>query len=86
MSKTQQFEPGCYGDGARGVYLPLHVIRFAQAEGFTTNDPIDTDDEFILETELDAVEWLNSHTNYPDNYYWSFNTNGDFGLWTLEEN
>ncbi len=86
MNETQTFEPGCYGDGARGIYLSPFIVEFAQAQGFKLygEDIASVEYEFIDELAEDAINWLNNNTAIPNLFYWGYSEQGDFGLWKSE--
>lgn len=88
---------GCYGDSSRGRYLVDRVVELAEdfagfdpfPDSADDADPRDTpggslaDYEHSDELWDDAEEHLNAVTE--DGLYWGNNDNGDFGLWTIED-
>lgn len=91
--KDWTFEPGCYVDSARGIYSVDHVISFAQSLGFVPSEchcewcvrgGAWSSCEFSNEVEDEATDYLNAQFEIP-NHSWGRNENGDFGLWSMED-
>jgi hypothetical protein len=90
------YEPGCYGDSARGIYLGEHVQAIAESEGWKgpaipchhdEDCPCGDKDchpDIYHEAWTEAEEYMNEHCGV-EGYYWGTNDNSDFGLWKCEE-
>ena len=87
---------GCYVDGARGIYVVDRVVEIAEAHGMDMlKCDCDSCDvapehftwsacEFSGEVEDDCGLFMND-TFPAEGACWGRNDNGDWGLWTIEE-
>jgi len=78
------FNEGCYGDSSRGIYLGEHIQDIAEENGW--NGPKqDSNSEFYDDATDEAIEFLNENTQFPENSFWGYNDNGDFGVWENDD-
>jgi hypothetical protein len=77
------FEPGCYFDSHRGIYIGEAVQDLAAENGWTS-EPLSADHEFYCEAWEEAEAFMND--NFPvDGHYWGSNDGScDWGLWECE--
>tara|TARA_R100000278_G_scaffold119960_1_gene101886 strand:+ start:1246 stop:1539 length:294 start_codon:yes stop_codon:yes gene_type:complete len=89
---TQEFEVGCYFDGAFGFEYNLRrILDFAEDLGFTPDLSLEIGEDLDFDVEeMDrAIEWLNDHCRTELGYayestFWGF-MDGDFGLWENDD-
>jgi hypothetical protein len=87
---------GCYVDGAEGIYATDRVVEFARAHGAVIEHDKDCQHyetcfdsefagcEFAGDYEDEADTYMNDH--HPvDGAFWGRNENGDWGLWSVED-
>jgi len=79
---------GCYVDEARGIYSTDHIYTIAVVHGFKT-DETDwpgtlSEYEFANEVEDEINDFMND--KFPvEGAYWGRSEQGDWGLWSSEE-
>ena len=74
---------GAYADSSRGIYVGQKVQEIARAHGWK-GEYLAADAEFYDEAIDEAEAYMNEH--YPvEGAYWGSNDNGDWGLWTAEQ-
>jgi hypothetical protein len=89
-------DAGCYVDSARGIYTVDAIYAFAEKHGFvlgTDGEPelvvlLDKGKLHEYEFSNDVEDEIDSFMNeqFPvDSASWGRNENGDWGLWTNEE-
>lgn len=87
---------GCYVDGARGIYAIDAIVDIAESRGALLGDPDPKDVKPMFENSRFAgYEFANEVEEDCNNYmekvygvngaYWGRNENGDWGLWSTEE-
>ena len=84
---TQEFEVGCYFNGAFGFEFNLRrVLDFAESLGFVRDLSLELgeDLDFDIEEMDQAVNWLTDHFRPDESTFWGF-MDGDFGLWENDE-
>lgn len=89
---------GCYVDSARGIYATDAIVAFANEHGANIRHDSDCASdhaetfcastfagcEFAGDYEDDADSYMNE--TFPvEGAYWGRNENGDWGLWTCDE-
>jgi len=83
---------GCYADSARGIYTIDKIVDFAESHGFELKDddpqnPLPeslSDYEFAGDIEDDVDEYMNAKYGV-EGAYWGRSEQGDWGLWTTDE-
>jgi len=75
---------GSYVDSSRGIYVGERVQEIAAAHGWR-EERLSSDSEFYHEAEDAATEYMNREQAVKG-AYWGRNDNGDWGLWTVDEN
>jgi hypothetical protein len=80
---NNDYEPGCYFDCSRGIYIGNEVQLLAESNGWKPAGGIITDPrhEDYLEVVAEAEDWLNDSVAV-EGHYWGYNEYGDFGLWS----
>lgn len=84
---TQEFEVGCYFDGAFGLEFNIkRIIAFAENLGFRTDLSIEIGEDLDFDVEVldEAENFLNARCRADESSAWGW-IQGDFGLWTLED-
>lgn len=88
-------KPGCYVDGALGIYAVDDIVQFARDHGAKIIRDCDCDHgACCFESEFAACDWAGEYedqaTDYMEDHfkvdmcYWGRNENGDWGLWPEE--
>lgn len=99
--KTWEGQPGCYVDGARGIYAIDAIVALAEGYGFVPSECdcsvctgaaesptmlVSTYGGCEYASETeDEVDAYLNHNFAVDGYYWGRNENGDYGLWEVTE-
>jgi len=84
---TQEFELGCYFDGAFGFEHNLRrIIAFAENKGFRTDLSLELGEDMDFDVGVldEAENFLNEWCRDDESSAWGW-IHGDFGLWTLED-
>ena len=87
---------GCYVDSAWGIYATDKVVEIAREHGADIKHDADCEHvETCFPSEFAGCECSGDYEDEADNYmneyygvdgaYWGRNENGDWGLWTIDE-
>ena len=99
--KTWSIKPGCYVDGARGIYAIDAIVSLAEMYGFIPSDCScdvckgHSESPTVLDSPYGGCDFANEIEDEIDSYlndkfavegyYWGRNENGDYGLWEVSE-
>ena len=89
-SKVAQYEEsdiGCFvqSDVVQGEYTAYRLLDLAKEHGFPYTPAYEDDMEALEWLTIQAEKWMAENTLYPENTRWGWDSNGDFGLWELED-
>ena len=83
----QEFEVGCYFDGAFGFQYNLgRILEFAEDLGFTPDLSLEIGEDLDFDVEeMDrAIDWMNDYCLPDESTFWGL-IDGDFGLWKIDD-